>query len=111
MYGALIFSCSLISIEEKSAPAGMKSLPKLLKVAFDSDGCRFISGEAGASKTYLGQYGYVDICRWGGTSNKFSLQLWNADLDRTFSLMLGTNQGSAISNFLLEMIEEIMAHS
>ena len=111
MYGALIFNCSLISIEENNAPAGMKSLPKLLKVAFDSDGCRFISGEAGASKTYLGQYGYVDICRWGGTSNKFSLQLWNADLDRTFSLMLATNQGAAISNFLLEMIEEIMAHS
>lgn len=107
-FGSVSFPVECISMDDKHAPSYMRSIPTHAVLLFDRNGLRFRSGEAGAAKKVLATFGYVDICRWGGTANKFSLQLWNAGTEQAFSCMYRTPQGTAISNYLLDMINAIM---
>ena len=111
LYGTIVFRCKLSSFDEKTAPPAIKALPSNLLLAFDSNGLRFLSGEVDASKDALASFGYVDIERWGGTRNKFSLKLHDPSTESKFSFLVSRCNGTAISNYLLEMIESIMESS
>ena len=108
MYGSISFRAKISTFDEKTASPSIKALPSNVLLVFDSTGLRFLSGEVGASKTTLAKFGYADIERWGGTRNKFSLLLHDSTIDSKFSLLVTRCNGTAISNYLLEIIEAIM---
>ena len=111
LYGSIIFRAKLGKFDEKTASSGIKALPSNLLLAFNSNGLNFISGEVDASKKILASFGYVDIERWGGTRKKFSLLLHDVETGSNCSLLVTKCNGTAMSNYLLEMIEAIMETS
>ena len=104
-YGSLCFQVKL------EPPKDKKKLPKIYKVLKDdmnmflnSDGLYLCDGQ-----TEISHWGYADIYRWGGSGRRFSAQMWDAEAQATYDLRFLTKQGEVISNYLLDMIEAIMA--
>ena len=56
-------------------------------------------------------YGYADICRWGGSSSLFSLFLWNETCEETMELKVSSAQASDMAGVILDYINVIMAAS
>ena len=51
---------------------------------FNSDGLHFVAVEG---REILRSFGYADIKRWGGSSRKFSLVIWDQDTEDTFEMV------------------------
>ena len=54
-------------------------------------------------------FGYADIYRWGGSSTRFSLIIWDADTQETFEMSLHTSQAADMASLILDYINAIMA--
>ena len=54
------------------------------------------------------EFGYADIYRWGGSHTRFSLIIWDAEIQDTFELSLYTSQAPDMAALILDYINAIM---
>ena len=80
-------------------------LPRDLTLAFNASGLHIFDKEL----KELQVFSFADIYKWGGSSNQFSLVLWNAATKTTFDLVLTTGQAPDMAALIMNYIRSIMA--
>ena len=106
LYGASFFHCHRVTAKDE--PAIVAGLPGDVTIAFGHSGMHILDSE-----TYdkLHNFGYADVCRWGGSSSIFSLFIWNTSDETTFELKLSTSQAADMAGIILDYINAIMANT
>ena len=76
-----------------------------MTLALNSSGMYFLET---STLEMIRQFGFADIYKWGGSSTKFSLIMWDEDSESTFELTVRTSQGHAIAGLILSYINAIL---
>ena len=102
-YGYAFFKCHRVSFQDESPLC--RSLPDDITVAFGHGGLRILDTP---SWSVLHEFGFADVCRWGGSSSVFSLFLYNEETESTDELKLSTSQAADMAGIILDYISAIM---
>ena len=105
LYGTCFFHVKKVEPDDGVKCDLVKELPELMVAAFNSEGMHFLTEE----KETIHSFGYADIYRWGGSSTRFSLIIWDADTQETFEMSLHTSQAADMASLILDYINAIMA--
>ena len=109
LFGTCFFHIKRVPYESGAPePRLVKGLPDVMYCAFNSDGMHFLSDQLGKSYNILRQFGFADIYRWGGSHTRFSLIIWDGELQDTFELSLYTSQAADMAALILDYINAIM---
>ena len=68
-------------------PRLARELPDIMYCTFNSDGMHFLSDSLGKRHEILLSFGYADIYRWGGSHTRFSLIIWDAEVQGHFRVV------------------------
>lgn len=109
LFGTSFFHVKRVpSSDASKEPRLVKGLPDVMYCAFNSDGMHFLADSLGKKYEIIQEFGYADIYRWGGSHTRFSLIIWDAEIQDTFELSLYTSQAPDMAALILDYINAIM---
>jgi hypothetical protein len=109
LFGTSFFHVKRVpSSDASKEPRLVKGLPDVMYCAFNSDGMHFLADTLGKKYEIIQEFGFADIYRWGGSHTRFSLIIWDAEIQDTFELSLYTSQAPDMAALILDYINAIM---
>jgi myosin heavy subunit len=112
LFGTSFFHVKRVpSSDTSQEPRLVKDLPDVMYCAFNSDGMHFLADSLGKKHEIILKFGFADIYRWGGSHTRFSLIIWDAEVQGTFELSLYTSQAPDMAALILDYINAIMEAS
>jgi hypothetical protein len=101
-----LFGMCIFPVKKVNDPPTIKQFPQDCHIGFDANGVHIFDKLKPNVPPFT--VGYADIYRWGGSSTRFTLVLYDNKIMKTYDVNLATDHSPCMATMIMGYIDSIM---
>jgi hypothetical protein len=101
-----LFGMCIFPVMKVNDPPTISQFPKSCHIGFDAHGVHIFDKLKPSVPPFT--VGYADIYRWGGSSTRFTLVLYDSKIMKTYDVNLATEHSPCMATMIMGYIDAIM---